>query len=72
MMQLDPLPKDSCIPYQYWRQITTGKDGMNYVQDEVSDNAILCPNAFPRKSLLHAEWHYSTIECEALGIQNRL
>ena len=40
---------------------------MNCGYNEISDNTALHPTAFSRKSLLHAEWCYSTIELEALG-----
>ena len=36
------------------------------------DNTILHPFAFAGKSLTGAEWRYSNIQCEALGILHRL
>ena len=44
------------------------KEGMNCWHDEVPDNATLQTIDFTTKSLLGAEWLYSTIEWEALGI----
>ena len=44
----------------------------NCGHDEVQDNATLSPYAFTSKSLSSAEWHYSNIECESLGILHLL
>ena len=48
------------------------RDGMNYGHDEIPGNAILQPVEFASKSLSSAEWHFSSIEHEALGILHRL
>ena len=40
--------------------------------DTAPDNTILCPKAFASKSVRGAEWRYSYIECEALGILHGL
>ena len=40
----------------------------NCQKDTAPDNTILCPIAFVSKSLTGAEWRYSNIKCEALGI----
>ena len=53
-------------------QITAGKNDMNYGCDEVPDNATLCPTALTSESLLSAEWCYSNIEWEAIGILHGL
>ena len=47
-------------------------DNMNCPKDIAPDNTILCPIAFASKSLTYAEWRYSNIECEALGILHGL
>ena len=48
------------------------RDGMNCGCCEVPGNATMFTIAFTSKSLSSAEWHYSNIEQEALGILNRL
>ena len=50
---------------QTWEETTCQKD-------MVSDNTILCPIAFASKSLTGAEYRYSNIEREALGILHGL
>ena len=44
------------------------KDNVNCRHDDVIDNEVLQPFAFANKSLSIAEWCYSNIEQEALGI----
>ena len=45
---------------------------MNCECGEVLDNSVLHLIAFTSKSLLSTMWHYSNIECEALGILHEL
>ena len=45
---------------------------MNCSYDEVLDNVILHPTAFNSKSFSIAEWWYSNIKWEALGILHGL
>ena len=47
-------------------------DDRNCGCDEIPDNAIFHPTAFTSNSLSNVEWHYSNMECEALGILNGL
>ena len=44
------------------------REGINSKHDEGSDNVTLHPFTFASKSLYGAEWWYSNIEREALGI----
>ena len=45
---------------------------MNHGYDNVPENATLNPTAFVSKTLSRAEWQYSNIEWEALGILHGL
>ena len=48
------------------------RDGMNYGQDGIPDNTELGPITFASKSLSTAEWWYSNIKQEGLGILHGL
>ena len=48
------------------------RDGMNCGHGKLPDNATLHPIAFSSKSQLSVEWHYRSIELEALGILHKL
>ena len=48
------------------------RKGTTCQKDVAPDNTILCPIAFVSKCLTGAEWRYSNIEQEALGIPNGL
>ena len=48
------------------------RSGTNCSRDKASNNGILRPIAFTSKSLSSAEWRYSSIEREALGILHGL
>ena len=55
---------ESALEQHYYNFATTllAKKG------KAPDNIILCPIAFASKSLTGAEWRYSNIKCEMLGI----
>ena len=48
------------------------RKGIDCELDEVPDNVALCQIAFTSKSLSSAEWQYSNIERETLGILHGL